>query len=103
MYFEEMPDYGKIVSIEEKMTSLISDNISGITMSSPLPILGITDLIFEENGELIIEDYKFKTSHTTLEDGVPPAYIFQGIFYFLITRAKYGRSPKEIRFREVKI
>jgi ATP-dependent exoDNAse (exonuclease V) beta subunit len=72
-------------------------------MRSPLPLLGIPDLVFEEDGQIIIEDYKFKGLHTSVEEGVPPAYLFQGIFYFLLVRSKYNRSPKEIRFREIKI
>lgn len=103
MYFEEMPDYSKILGIEERIEAIIEDQVGGVIMKSPLPLLGIPDLIFEEDGQIIIEDYKFKGLHTSIEEGIPPAYLFQGIFYFLLVRSKYNRAPKEIRFREVKI
>ena len=63
-----MPDYGKVNAMEEKITAIIEDQVGGVVMSSPIPLLGIPDLVFEENNEIIIEDYKFKGFHTTVEE-----------------------------------
>jgi len=36
-YFEEMPDYNKIVSVEQEMFFEIKDVIEGKVIESPLP------------------------------------------------------------------
>ena len=64
MYFEEMPEYKKVLSIEKVIQSEISDMIDGRAIKSPLPFYGIPDLVFEEDGNIIIEDFKFKSTHT---------------------------------------
>ena len=68
MYFEEMPDYEKVLYTEKTLQSEISDIIDGREINSPLPFYGIPDIVYEENGEIIIEDFKFKSAHTKDED-----------------------------------
>lgn len=103
MFFEEMPDYENVLLIEECIEQPITDIIDGRGVSSPLPFYGYPDLVYEEGGELIIEDYKFKISHTKDEEGPHPSYWTQGMFYYYLARAHFKREPKEIRFREIKI
>lgn len=111
-YFEERPIYGKILHIEEKVETPVEDVIQGQRVTSPLPFVGKMDVIYEEDGEIIVEDFKFKKSHTKPESedddwtttwGISPWNWIQGIFYFYICRAFLKRNPKEIRFREIKI
>lgn len=103
MYFEEMPNYEQIIAHEEKIESTIEDIVAGVTMTSPIPLVGYPDLILRESGKLGIEDYKFKATHSDSEDGIDPSYMIQGIFYFLLVRKHYGEAPAFIRFREIKI
>lgn len=72
-------------------------------MQCDLPFFGITDLIHEEGGDLIVEDYKIKVSFTTDEEGPHPSLWTQSMFYYYLVKAEYGRAPREIRFREIKI
>lgn len=55
-----MPTYEKVLMIEKTLTFEIEDTLQGRTMQSPLPFYGIPDLVYEEKGEIIIEDFKFK-------------------------------------------
>ena len=103
MYFEEMPEYKKVLSIEKVIQSEISDMIDGRAIKSPLPFYGIPDLVFEEDGNIIIEDFKFKSTHTLDDEWPHPSYWIQSIFYFYLVKKDLWKAPKEIRFREVKI
>ena len=103
MYFEEMPDYEKVLYVEKTLQYDIKDTIDGREITSPLPFYGIPDIVYEENGEIIIEDFKFKSAHTKDEDGPHPSYWIQSLFYYYLVKQDIGRAPKEIRFREVKI
>lgn len=101
-YFEEMPDYHKIISVEQEMFSPISDTIDGKEITSPLPFHGFTDLIYEDKeANLIVEDYKF-VSKFSEKDEEKPQYIFQAFFYYYLTLAIHKRAPKQCVFREIK-
>lgn len=102
MYFEEIPKYGKILGIEKDMLHAVSDTIGGSMIVSPLPFKGIADLIYEEKGDIIVEDFKFVSSHTPVDDGPHPNYWTQAMFYYYLVKAEYKKDPKEIRFREIK-
>lgn len=102
-YFEEMPDYAQIVSVEQEMFSEIKDTIDGKTISSPIPFHGFTDLVYRnEKKEMIIEDYKFVSAFKD-DDVENPAYIFQAMFYYYLAKVTYNEAPKQCTFREVKI
>lgn len=102
MYFEEMPNYQKVVAIEKTLLFTISDTINGKLLTAPLPLKGIPDLVYEENGEIIIEDYKFTWTHTKDEDGPSPSYWGQAIGFYYLVKQDLGRAPKEFRYREIK-
>jgi len=103
-YFEEMPDYNKILTIEEDFNSDIQDKIDGKEIKSPIPFNGKTDMIFrDKNKKLKIEDYKFVSSFSSSDDHEKPAYIFQAFFYYYLVRAKYNEEPEDCTFREIKI
>lgn len=102
MYFEEMPKYEQIIGIEKEMVHDIQDIIDGRVIKSPLPFKGIADLIYNEKGEIIVEDFKFVTAHTPTDDGPHPNYWTQAMFYYYLVREEFKKDPKEIRFREIK-
>lgn len=103
MYFEEMPKYENVLLIEKQLTSIATDTLQGRTLTSPIPFLGIPDLVFRENGKIIIEDFKFKSAHTDTSDGIEPMYWFQSLFYYYLVKNELGEEPSEMRFREIKI
>lgn len=102
MFFEEMPTYEQVLLVEEELQYHITDTIDGKTVACALPFKGYPDLVYRENGKLIIEDFKFKNTHTKDEDGPHPIYWTQACFYYYLVRAKFNEEPAEIRFREVK-
>lgn len=102
MYLEEKPAYEKIIAIEQKIESVIEDEIGGKKLVTPISLLGIPDLVFEEFGEIIIEDFKFKDKKASEDEEVHPMYWMQAIFYYYLVKALLNRTPKEIRFREIK-
>lgn len=71
-------------------------------IKSPLPFKGIADLIYEEKGHIIVEDFKFVTAHTKDEEGPHPNYWTQAMFYYYLVRQEFKKDPREIRFREIK-
>lgn len=102
-YFEEMPDYTQIVSVEQEMFSEIKDTIDGKNISSPIPFHGFTDLVYRNaEKEMIVEDYKFVSAFNDSEVE-NPQYIFQAMFYYYLAKATYNESPKQCTFREIKI
>lgn len=100
-FFEEMPEYSKIISIEEEFKVEISDVIAWKPISLPLPVNGRTDIIYAEKDKSVtIEDFKFRTSHTDISEWIHPSMWIQAFFYY------YGCAhlkPARIKFREVKI
>lgn len=103
MYFDEMPTYENVLLIEKQLTSIATDSLQGRTLSSPIPFLWIPDLVFRENGKIVIEDFKFKSSHTDTSDGIEPMYWFQSLFYYYLVKNELKEEPAEMRFREIKI
>lgn len=103
MYFEEMPKYENVILSEKQITSIVTDEIQWRKLQSPIPFLGIPDLVFRENEKIIIEDFKFKTKHTDISDGIEPMYWFQSLFYYYLVKNELKEEPSEMRFREVKI
>lgn len=101
-YFEEMPDYRQIVSVEQEMLSEIKDTIDGKSIASPVPFHGFTDLIFRKDKTLHGEDYKF-VSQFSDPDEEKATYVFQALFYYYLTIAAYKEAPVDWTFREVKI
>ena len=77
----------KLLGIEDKFELQIDDWI----------FVGIIDLVFEdENGRLIIRDYKSKASFK--DDKEKSKYARQLYLYSLYVKEKYGRYPDELQF-----
>lgn len=92
-YLAEAPTYPKIISVEEAITEAVD--------GFPLPMKAISDLVVEENGELVIVDHKFVKSHTDGE--LPnPHYIIQSFFNYYTILAKYKRAASRMVFQECK-
>ena len=76
----------KIIAAEEKFEIELDDFIFN----------GIIDLVFEEDGNLIIRDYKSKAkfkSRAELKE-----YARQMYLYSLYVKEKYGKYPSELQF-----
>lgn len=117
-YFDERPDWKKrkLLGIEESIKEIIHDAEGN---ELPLPAKAIMDVIWEakqkerfisaENGgreypkgTLFIEDHKFVTSYTDpLDDD--PARLIQCMFNYHTVKAKYGRAPAAMLYRETKL
>lgn len=102
MFFEECPKYTNIKGIEHKMEYEVSDTVDGIFLKSPIPFLGIADILYQEWADLIGEDFKTVASFTNDEDGPHPSLWTQAIFYYYLVKAETGQEMKEFRIREIK-
>jgi hypothetical protein len=102
-YVQEIP-YQKdiIISIEEELKEKVDIEWRGERLTLPVPLVGYTDKIVEEDGKLIIEDYK-TTSSFSDEEKIDGYKILQAVVYYLLVYAKYGREPYALRYREVKV
>lgn len=66
-----------------------------------LPIKVIIDAVFEdENGDLIIVDWKFK-SQLSDDESIKPDYDMQGTTYFFGWWTIFGKKPKKAMFIEI--
>lgn len=99
-YFSEMPDYHKIVAVEEGITEVMKDR-DGNELA--IPGKAYADVIVEnEVGEWEVIDHKFVTKYT--DNATDKAqYIVQAMFNFHTIEAKYGVQPARMVFRECKI
>lgn len=80
-------DKYKILGVEEEFELSIDD----------WNFVGVIDLVFEdENGRLIIRDYKSKASFKNEEE--QHKYARQLYLYALYVKEKYGRYPDELQF-----
>ena len=80
-------DAYKLLGVEEKFQLQIDDWL----------FVGVIDLVFEdENGRLIIRDYKSKAAFK--DDKEKRKYARQLYLYSLYVKEKYGRYPDELQF-----
>lgn len=117
-YFDERPDWEKrkIVGIEEKMTEIIHDDRGE---ELPLPAKCVVDVLWEAKrperfisaelggreypkGSLFIEDHKFVTSYSDPEED-DPARLVQCMFNYHVVKAKTGKAPAAMLYRETKL
>lgn len=68
----------------------------------PIPLKGSADLVYEENGEIHIEDHKFTSSHSS-EDKIDGPKLMQAAFNYFLVYAELGRAPASMTFSEMKI
>lgn len=98
-YFAELPDFGKVLGVEEAITTVVKDRNGN---ELPIQLKSISDVIGEDaNGDIWIHDHKFIKNYSdgTEDKGV---LIIQGLFNAHTVEAKYGRMPKGIVFHECK-
>lgn len=102
-YVSEMP-YQKemIVSTEEELHEQVKVEWRGQEIELPVALKGYTDKIIEEDGKLIIVDYK-TTSSFSDPDKIDAYKIIQAVVYYFLVYAKYGRAPHALRYEEVKV
>lgn len=101
-YMNELPKQGKLIACEDQIIEQINVEWRGQRYDLPVPLKGYIDKIVEEDGELVIVDYKTCASFSDPEK-VDGAKILQAVEYFFLCYAKYGRPPKKLRYEEVKI
>ena len=113
MYFDERPEWEKrkVLMIEEGITDVITD-IDGNHMA--IPAKCFVDVVWESTrketfagidfpkGSLVIEDHKFVRSYSA-DDEDDPAKLVQCMFNYHLVKAKLGRVPDVMIYRETKL
>lgn len=64
-----------------------------------IPLNGYIDLVHEQDGRLILVDWKTVSSY---EDKVKPSFILQGHFYRWMAEGTYGKKVEKMDFVQVK-
>ncbi len=102
-YVQEVP-YSKsnILSLEEELNEKVRVEWRGEIVDLPVALKGYTDKIIEEDGKLIIVDYKTCSSFSD-PDKIDAYKIIQAVIYYFLVYAKYGREPYAMRYQEVKV
>ncbi len=101
-YVQQMPyEPGKVLSTEEEIIEAIDIEWRGQRLRLPVPLKGILDRVWRDDGKLKVTDYKtcYQYSNPEKIDG---AKILQAVEYYLLTYAKYGEPPYSITFEECK-
>lgn len=96
------PEKQKTVAIEEMIEEYIDVEWKDQKISLPIKLKGYLDKIYEEKGELCIEDYKTVSVFSDPEK-IDGAKMLQAVEYFFLVFAKYGRAPEKIVFSETKM
>lgn len=88
----------KLIWVEFERTLDVAD-LNGEILELPLKV--IIDAVFEdENWDLIIVDWKFK-SMLADDDSIKPDYDMQGVTYFFGGWTIFGKKPKKAMFIEI--
>lgn len=90
-----------VISVEEEILEHIDIEWKGKRLTLPVKLKGYLDKVFDDNGELAIEDYKVVGQFSD-PDKIDGAKIIQAIQYYLLAYARYNRAPKKFIFTEVK-
>ena len=99
-YFSELPDFGKVLGVEEGITTVVHDRNGN---ELPMPLKSISDVISEDsNGDIWVHDHKFVKSYSDGSED-KAVLIIQALFNYHTIEAKYGRAPVGIKFHECKI
>jgi hypothetical protein len=98
-YFTELPNFGKVLGVEESITTPVKDRNGN---ELPMPLKSISDIIGEDaNGDLWVHDHKFVKYYSDGSED-KAVLIIQGLFNAHTIEAKYGKMPKGIVFHECK-
>lgn len=98
-YFSELPDFGKVLGVEESITTVCVDRNGN---QLPMQLKSISDVIGEDgNGDIWVHDHKFVKSYSDGSED-KAVLIIQAMFNYHTIEAKYGRAPKGIVFHECK-
>lgn len=102
-YVKEMPYVtNNIISLEEELHEKVRVEWRGQTIDLPVPLKGYTDKVLDEDGKLVIVDYKTCSSFSD-PDKIDAYKILQAVTYYFLAYAKYGREPYAMRYQEVKV
>lgn len=100
-YVDELPQYHKIISIEELIKVEAESKVHKGT-NLPLPLaLRLDMLTANQLKELEIVDHKFVYAYTDPDKDDFKRWI-QAMFYFYGVGARYGIAPARMRFKECK-
>lgn len=97
-YMQEAQDLGKMIGAEMSVTT---DHGFDEGEVLPLPVKAVTDHVTEQNGDVMLWDYKVVSVFSDKEEE-DPAKIMQAMFNYLTVKAKTGREPKKMTYIEVK-
>ena len=101
-YVSERPyKKGNIFSTEEHLKETISVEWNGQRVDLPVPLEGYTDRIDEEDGELVVVDYKVVGQFSS-PDKIDGNKMIAAVIYYFLCYAKHGRAPVKMRYEEVK-
>lgn len=117
-FLSEQVDYGELLGVEKAMQyDAIEILWWNIEVKSPIPFQAISDEICRTTsprsiliwwelhtipaGSIFIEDTKFKSTQTNMNEE-DPTYIFQAFFNYYCVKAEYWEAPKFMTFREIK-
>jgi RecB family exonuclease len=101
MFIEELPEFHKIISVEERITTELE---SVVAKGKNLPLPGkmqLDLLVANEKNELEIIDYKFVYNYTDPDKDDFKRWL-QGMFYKYGVKARYGVMPARIKYMECK-
>lgn len=98
-FFEELPSYHEIVSVEQSYTTVIKDR-EGRELGLPAKAR-LDKIARNELGELEVIDYKFTTSYTN-GDITDFSKFLQAMVAYHVVEATFGEAPARVIFRELK-
>jgi len=95
-YLDELPGY-----ITKTQGRLIESMMESQILPWLLPIKGVIDVAYQDNGETILVDHKLVASYDMQED-MNAGYELQASSYFLLYEKSYGIKPKKMIFEQMK-
>lgn len=102
-YVQEVPyNTQNILSTEEELHEKVSVEYRGEKIELPVALKGYTDKIIEEDGKVIIVDYKTCSSFSDPEK-IDAYKIIQACVYYFLVYASTGKQPHAMRYQEVKV
>ncbi len=100
-YVDELPQYHKIISIEEAIQEEAESMLhQGTNLPSPLSVR-LDMLVANQQKELEVIDHKFAYNYTNPDVDDFKRWI-QAMFYYYAVKARYGIAPARIRYEECK-
>lgn len=92
-YFNEISPL-KPLAVEQKIVASFTE--------LPIPIKAVSDLVCEEDADIVIIDHKTVSSFSDINAPINPNYIIQAVCNFWTVWFEYNRKPARMYFDEIK-